>query len=305
MRSKRFVDSAPGFFPAIAPSHCCQRVSPKKLVTVGMALVAVVSSIGVAKAQTLALNPAVTDLYSKGFVNFASTQVGQSVTVNVQLKVTGGAVTINSIATPAPANLANGNPSRIKEFTVGTITGCTVGASNATNTICTVPITFTPAYVGYQTSPLIASGTSGGTTTIYRFGLNGTGVGPQAVLMPGLLSTVAGNGTIQANALSYSGDGGQATAAQVLSHGFTFDALGNLYEAENNALVIREVSAAGVISTVAGATTTANGVKTSTACAAPANACGDNAQALTANFAKNLPDVALDSAGNILHRRPG
>jgi hypothetical protein len=65
----------------------------------------------------------------------------------------------------------------------------------------------------------------------------------------GIISTVAGDGTS-----GYSGDGGQATAAE-LGNPFdvAVDAFGNLYIADSNNNVIREVSAiTGDISTIAG-----------------------------------------------------
>ena len=296
MRSLSFVGPVPA-----SRSH--QTLSAKKSVSLQllmcvMAFVTVLFSAGSMNAQTLALSPAVTDLYSNGFVNFASTQVAQSTSQTIQLRVTGGALTITSISVPT-------STTRTQQFKVGTITGCTLGASNATNTVCSVPITFTPAYTGYQTSPLIAV-TSNGT---FRFGLNGFAAGPQAVLMPGVLTTFAGNGTVGATALQYKGDGGAATSAQVFSHSFTFDSLGDMYEAEYDASVVREINTAGVINTVAGtfATNAGTGVETATQCATPTVApfptCvtnGANSLALNqATLGNQVSDVAFDSAGNL------
>ncbi|GIF22688.1 sugar lactone lactonase YvrE [Actinoplanes tereljensis] len=89
----------------------------------------------------------------------------------------------------------------------------------------------------------------------------------------GVISTVAGN-----TWRSYSGDGGQATAAQ-LGHpaGAALDAAGNLYVADSTNNRIRKISTTGVISTVAG-----NGV----ACVAPCGNAdvGDGGQATSANL---------------------
>ena len=64
----------------------------------------------------------------------------------------------------------------------------------------------------------------------------------------GTITTVAGNGTV-----GFSGDGGQATAAQLtIPTGVAVDSVGNVYIADAGAHRIRKVSAAGVISTVAG-----------------------------------------------------
>jgi uncharacterized protein (TIGR03437 family) len=65
----------------------------------------------------------------------------------------------------------------------------------------------------------------------------------------GTISTVAGNGT-----LGYSGDGGPATSAHIsFPTGLAVDSAGNLYLTDTNC--IREVSPAGIISTVAGVVT--------------------------------------------------
>ena len=106
------------------------------------------------------------------------------------------------------------------------------------------------------------------------------------VLATGIITTVAGNGTPGAT-----GDGGQATAAQLNNPvGITVDAAGNLYIADNFNHKIREVSTAGVISTIAGnGTTQANGAGSYS---------GDGGPATQAGL--NYPyGVALDQAGNI------
>ncbi len=94
----------------------------------------------------------------------------------------------------------------------------------------------------------------------------------------GITSTIAGTGTA-----GYSGDGGQATAAELngTNDGIVFDALGNFYipDAVNNR--IRKVNTLGIISTIAG-----NGM---------AGFSGDGGMAITAEL--NYPGaVALDSS---------
>src|SRR5690242_11073985 len=63
------------------------------------------------------------------------------------------------------------------------------------------------------------------------------------------INTIAGNGTV-----GYTGDGGQATAAQINAHGgVAVDSAGNLYFADLSARsVVRKVTPAGIITTVAG-----------------------------------------------------
>src|SRR5690606_37257250 len=63
----------------------------------------------------------------------------------------------------------------------------------------------------------------------------------------GIITTIAGNGTV-----GFSGDGGVATAAQLLSYGVAVDAAGNVYIADMVHSSIRKVSTNGIITTIAG-----------------------------------------------------
>jgi sugar lactone lactonase YvrE len=96
----------------------------------------------------------------------------------------------------------------------------------------------------------------------------------------GVISTVAGNGTG-----GYSGDGGQATAAEVNRPLYvTVDKSGNLYISDYDNNRIRMVNTSGVISTVAG-----NGI---------GGYSGDGSAATAAGI--SLPGgVAVDNAGNL------
>jgi type IX secretion system substrate protein/SdrD B-like protein/NHL repeat-containing protein len=100
------------------------------------------------------------------------------------------------------------------------------------------------------------------------------------VTTTGIISTFAGNGTG-----GYSGDGGQATAAELKDpNGVAFDAAGNVYIADTYNHRIRKVNTAGIISTVVGTGT--------------AGFSGDGGQATSAEL--NYPQgVALDAAGNL------
>ena len=70
----------------------------------------------------------------------------------------------------------------------------------------------------------------------------------------GVITTVAGNGVVDANGNSgFSGDGGVATAAQLdFPSGIALDGSGNLYIADSGNHSIRKINAAGIIKTVAG-----------------------------------------------------
>ena len=96
----------------------------------------------------------------------------------------------------------------------------------------------------------------------------------------GVITTVAGDGTC-----CYGGDGGPATAAQLISpRGVALDGAGNLYIADQYNQRIRKVDSAGVITTVAGDGTAGYG--------------GDGGPATAAQL--NVPyDVALDGVGNL------
>jgi len=96
----------------------------------------------------------------------------------------------------------------------------------------------------------------------------------------GIISTVAGNGT-----QGYSGDGGQATAAEMSNPaGIIADASGSLYIPESQSYRIRKISSAGIINTIAG-----NGTMGYT---------GDGGNATAAEL--SLPaGVTIDAAGNV------
>ncbi len=95
----------------------------------------------------------------------------------------------------------------------------------------------------------------------------------------GIISTYAGNGYA-----NFSGDGGQATAAELYGpYGLAVDGSGNLYIADNFNNRIRKINAAGIISTFAG-----NGT---------AGGSGDGTAATAAEI--SLPyGVAFDGSGN-------
>ncbi len=94
----------------------------------------------------------------------------------------------------------------------------------------------------------------------------------------GIITTFAGNGTG-----GYSGDGGQATAAQLYPSRVTIDITGNLYISDGNNR-IRKVNTSGIITTIAG-----NGIGGYT---------GDGGQATNAEL--NQPfGIATDSYGNL------
>ncbi|MGA2274574.1 MAG: hypothetical protein ABSH00_13545 [Bryobacteraceae bacterium] len=100
----------------------------------------------------------------------------------------------------------------------------------------------------------------------------------------GIISTYAG---VTAGTYGFSGDGGPATAAELAGPlGMAVDSYGNLFLADNQNQRLREVNAAGIISTVAGflgpvSTPILDGIPASTA------------------YISNPWGVVLDAAGNL------
>ena len=96
----------------------------------------------------------------------------------------------------------------------------------------------------------------------------------------GIITTFAGNGNI-----TFSGDGGPATAASLNNpRGLAIDSAGGVYISDTDNYRVRLVSAAGMISTVAG-----NGNMAFS---------GDGGQAIGASFS-DVTGAALDAAGNL------
>jgi sugar lactone lactonase YvrE len=207
-----------------------------------------------------------------GSEHLPNTNVGSnSIPVNVLLQPTTN-LTLSSIT----AAVSQGG---VQEYTVGTISGCTLSPTFTLSpaNICVVPITFSPGYPGERDVALTAVTTQGTAS----FGLSGIGQGPLAALTPGIISSVAGNGTA-----GFSGDGGAATSAELTDpYGVAVDSAGNLYIADLNNNRIRKVAAGtGVITTVAG-----NGTGSFS---------GDGAAATSAEL-KGPSGAAVDSAGNL------
>ena len=104
----------------------------------------------------------------------------------------------------------------------------------------------------------------------------------RAVTAQGNISTVAGNGTA-----GYAGDGGKATSAELANpFAVAVDSSGNFYIADVTNAVIRKVTSAGTITTVAGNNTAGAGFG------------GDGGAGTSAQL--NQPSgVAVDSSGNV------
>jgi hypothetical protein len=206
------------------------------------------------------------------------TNVGSTTTQTVTLAVTSAAtVNLGSINV-----LTQGAPN-LDFQDVGTVnTGyCTTGTPYGFGDTCSVDVKFGPLAPGVRTGAVVLKDGSGNVMAVAY--LNGIGQGSAVAVLPGVITTIAGN---FAAGSGYSGDGGPATAAQLSNpHGTAIDAVGNIYIADNSNHVIRRVDAATkIITTVAGNNS--------------AGYSGDGGLATSAQL--NAPTtVAVDGAGNL------
>jgi trimeric autotransporter adhesin len=135
----------------------------------------------------------------------------------------------------------------VTEFTAGVVSGCVVDGHtiNPALSACSVDVTFSPQYPGVRTAPLVVTDSMGKKSSV---GLAGIGLAARTALTPGIVTTIAGNGT-----KGFSGDGGPATAAQMNEpYEAKFDAAGNLYINDSLNGRLRKVDRNGIITTVAG-----------------------------------------------------
>ncbi len=164
----------------------------------------------------------------------------------------------------------------------------------AGGTITTVAGTRTAGYSGdgglatlaQLSSPTGVAVSAGGTVYIADYLNNRI----RAVTPTGMITTVAGGGTV------VPGDGGPATAAQLAyPAGVWVDAAGNLYIAETNSGLIRQVGGTGTITTIAGNTTFATALYSGDGGPASGAAVG-SPQAVTMDAGGNvyLADVQHD-----------
>jgi hypothetical protein len=149
--------------------------------------------------------------------------VGTSISFNVEIFLNEGqAITGLSVSASQGGML---------EFIAGPISSCNPGPVGGT--VCTVPITFQPAYPGLRQVPLsvrTSLGTSYGgpiNTSTTNFALTGIGQAPLAALNPGLITTVIGGGNMST---TLSGPEGLAV-----------DALGDVSLADTTSNTVRKL----------------------------------------------------------------
>jgi hypothetical protein len=199
--------------------------------------------------------------------NLPATAVGASAMQNLFVQSTTAVTPTAGIVTPSPG-----------EFTLGALSGCTLGSELAANTPCGTSITFQPSMPGLQTAKLSFTDSTGNVSAI---GLTGLGMAPQASFGLAAISTIAGNGTT-----GYAGTGGPAASAQLSApRGGVIDSAANIYFADSGNNVIRRIDGlTGIISTVAGTGTRGYS--------------GDGSAAISALL--NAPaKVVVDAAGDL------
>ena len=171
---------------------------------------------------------------------------------------------------------ASGVTTGYKDFTSTKITGCNIGTSTAAYNTCTLPVTFTPQLPGLRTAQI---NTTDGTSNFVT-GVVGVGNAPSTAIYPSNISSIAGNGTA-----GYTGDNGNATASTLAAPaGMALDSEANIYFADTSNNAVRRITAAGVISTIAGTGT--------------AGYMGDGSAATSAELSGPTA-VALDAAGDV------
>jgi hypothetical protein len=156
---------------------------------------------------------------------------------------------------------------------------CAVGASFSAGQSCTLSIGFAPIAPGDRRGAAVLLDSNG--NTLGSVTLDALATGPIGVFVPGVITTVAGNGY-----WIYAGDGVAATQAPIfLPFGLAVDAAGDIFLADSSNARVRMITAStGIISTIAG-----NGV---------AGRAGDGGPATSASIG-NPTSVLLDPAGNV------
>jgi len=188
----------------------------------------------------------------------------------------------NSGTIDAVQVLTQGSPNLDFNAAAGVPT-CVVGRTYLAGQSCTLGVSFQAKAPGQRHGAVVLTQGSSPSTVIGTEFLEGDGTGGLSLLIPGLIDTVAGEGT----SWHYTQDDVPATSTGIyLPQGEVTDAAGNLYIADTSNNRIRRVDATGkhLITTVAGS--------------AVQGYAGDNGPGIRASL--NVPTaLALDGAGNL------
>jgi hypothetical protein len=222
-------------------------------------------------------------------VNFGTIPVGStSSVVSVTLTFPSG-VTLSKLSslTQGVANL---------DFAIqASGTTCVVGAQGAGSS-CAVALTFSPLYPGPRYGALVLYDNSTPANAVATVYLTGIGQGPLFAIVPGVMNTVAGNGTAAS-----SGDGGQATSASLVPRSMVLDGADDIVVQDyssSNPVIRRIDGTSGVITLIGGG---------GSGCANQTDSLGDGCQAKQAIINSknttidiNYNPIVLDGAGNLL-----
>ena len=205
--------------------------------------------------------------------SFAATAVGTSTpatqTVTVNLQAAGTVAKVEVLTMGAP-NL---------DFTESGTDTC-VGISSGS---CQVTVAFAAKYPGARNGAVVLL--DAGNNTLGTQYLTGIGQGSLAVMVPGAISTAAG----QVGQWTLVNDGGLATQADLyLPSGVAVDGAGNLFIADSHHNRVREVFAAG-----------ANAGKIATVAGDGSAGYDGTATVATATSLNQPGGVAIDGAGNL------
>jgi hypothetical protein len=124
------------------------------------------------------------------------------------------------------------------EYTV--TSNCPLTTTLSVGTLCTLTVSFTPAYPGQRKVPLVVTDSN---DNLYTFLLSATGMGAQTAVLPGQMTTIAGTG-----AFGFGGDNAAATAAQIdIPSNIAVDSAGNIFFSDRLNYCIRVIYMGGPI----------------------------------------------------------
>ena len=241
-------------------------------------------------APTVGGDPAGTLTLTDNAWNSATQQVALSIGTTGNSSLTLAPASVGGTGTSSPLTVNFTSPAAVAtvrvvtqgvedlDFTAGAGTNCAAG-SYLSGQSCRVTVEFTPKAPGMRLGAVQLLDAAG--NVVYQKLLTGVGQGSQVELVPGVITTAAGNATA-----GNTGDGGPATSAELTqAYGAAVDAGGNLYIADQGSHTVRRVDGkTDVITTVAGTGT--EGFS------------GDGQPAASAQLAAPQ-GVAVDGAGNL------
>ncbi|MGA2632668.1 MAG: glycoside hydrolase domain-containing protein [Terracidiphilus sp.] len=234
------------------------------------------------------------------FATLPTTAVGSTSSAQNVLLTLQSATAISGISVPK-------SQSGVAEFTIGTVTGCSLGGGvNPAGTVCTVPVSFSPQYPGMRSGMLTINNAG---DVVGTAGLTGIGLGPEVAISPGALNMAIGGGVYGVTATPQS----VTTAALSVSNNFSalaIDGSGNMYIADNiNCLAYKVNFLTNQIVTIAGNYTFAAGAVLPSTTPIPALGSATCPIAIAVDGAGNVfvadANIAVNDAGTYDSPYPG